>query len=82
MIGPTGVGKTEVARRVAKLTDSPFIKVEATKFTEVGFRYVVTEPVELDQKLTPISEDSTWTPSLRIWLRSPLILQRRKREKS
>jgi ATP-dependent protease HslVU (ClpYQ) ATPase subunit len=38
MIGPTGVGKTEVARRVAKLTNSPFIKVEATKFTEVGFR--------------------------------------------
>jgi len=40
MIGPTGVGKTEVARRVAKLTASPFIKVEATKFTEVGFRFV------------------------------------------
>lgn len=38
MIGPTGVGKTEVARRVAKLANSPFIKVEATKFTEVGFR--------------------------------------------
>lgn len=37
MIGPTGVGKTEIARRVAKLTDAPFIKVEATKFTEVGY---------------------------------------------
>eukprot|EP01062_Namystynia_karyoxenos_P075249 TRINITY_DN7246_c1_g2_i1.p1 TRINITY_DN7246_c1_g2~~TRINITY_DN7246_c1_g2_i1.p1 ORF type:complete len:501 (+),score=211.71 TRINITY_DN7246_c1_g2_i1:94-1596(+) len=37
MIGPTGVGKTEVARRLAKLTDAPFVKVEATKFTEVGF---------------------------------------------
>ena len=37
MIGPTGVGKTEIARRVAKLTDMPFIKVEATKFTEVGY---------------------------------------------
>src|SRR5205814_2708669 len=36
MIGPTGVGKTEIARRVARLTASPFIKVEATKFTEVG----------------------------------------------
>ncbi|UKK99089.1 ATP-dependent protease ATPase subunit HslU [Brevibacillus brevis] len=37
MIGPTGVGKTEIARRIAKLTGAPFIKVEATKFTEVGY---------------------------------------------
>jgi len=37
MIGPTGVGKTEIARRLAKLTDSPFLKVEASKFTEVGY---------------------------------------------
>lgn len=37
MIGPTGVGKTEVARRLAKLVDAPFVKVEATKFTEVGY---------------------------------------------
>ena len=37
MIGPTGVGKTEISRRLAKLTKAPFIKVEATKFTEVGY---------------------------------------------
>ncbi len=37
MIGPTGVGKTEIARRVAKIVDAPFLKVEATKFTEVGY---------------------------------------------
>lgn len=37
MIGPTGVGKTEIARRIAKLTNAPFVKVEATKFTEVGY---------------------------------------------
>ncbi|MBW2288421.1 MAG: AAA family ATPase, partial [Deltaproteobacteria bacterium] len=37
MIGPTGVGKTEVARRLARLAQAPFIKVEASKFTEVGY---------------------------------------------
>ena len=37
MIGPTGVGKTEIARRLAKLTNSPFLKIEASKFTEVGY---------------------------------------------
>jgi len=37
LIGPTGVGKTEIARRLAKLSDAPFIKVEATKYTEVGY---------------------------------------------
>src|SRR5689334_2309423 len=37
LIGPTGVGKTEIARRLAKLANAPFIKVEATKFTEVGY---------------------------------------------
>src|SRR5580765_6336856 len=37
MIGPTGVGKTEIARRLAKLVAAPFVKVEATKYTEVGY---------------------------------------------
>ena len=37
MIGPTGVGKTEIARRLARLAHAPFIKIEATKFTEVGY---------------------------------------------
>ena len=37
LVGPTGVGKTEIARRLAKLANSPFLKVEASKFTEVGY---------------------------------------------
>ena len=37
MAGPTGVGKTEIARRLADIVDAPFVKVEATKFTEVGY---------------------------------------------
>ena len=37
MIGPTGVGKTEISRRLSKLAEAPFIKVEATKLTEVGY---------------------------------------------
>ena len=56
MIGPTGVGKTEIARRVAKLADAPFIKIEATKFTEVGYvgkdvESIIRDLVELSIKM-------------------------------
>ena len=53
MIGPTGVGKTEIARRLAKLANAPFIKVEATKFTEVG--YVGKEVDSIIRDLTDIA---------------------------
>jgi ATP-dependent HslUV protease ATP-binding subunit HslU len=53
MIGPTGVGKTEIARRLAKLANAPFIKVEATKFTEVG--YVGREVDSIIKDLTDIA---------------------------
>ncbi|WP_439240644.1 MULTISPECIES: HslU--HslV peptidase ATPase subunit [unclassified Lonepinella] len=53
MIGPTGVGKTEIARRLAKLANAPFIKVEATKFTEVG--YVGKEVDSIIRDLTDMS---------------------------
>ena len=57
MIGPTGVGKTEIARRLARLADAPFIKVEATKFTEVGYvgkdvDSIVRDLVEVSVKQT------------------------------
>ncbi|WP_133153811.1 AAA family ATPase, partial [Vibrio sp. 10N.261.55.A7] len=53
MIGPTGVGKTEIARRLAKLANAPFIKVEATKFTEVG--YVGKEVETIIRDLTDVA---------------------------
>ncbi|QJC35907.1 HslU--HslV peptidase ATPase subunit [Enterobacteriaceae endosymbiont of Donacia sparganii] len=53
MIGPTGVGKTEIARRLAKLANAPFIKVEATKFTEIG--YVGKEVDSIIRDLTDVS---------------------------
>ncbi|MBY4896697.1 ATP-dependent protease ATPase subunit HslU [Cupriavidus sp. AU9028] len=61
MIGPTGVGKTEIARRLAKLADAPFIKIEATKFTEVGYvgrdvDTIVRDLVEMAIKQTRESE--------------------------
>jgi len=57
MIGPTGVGKTEIARRLAKLANAPFIKVEATKFTEVGYvgrevDTIIRDLVDMSVKMT------------------------------
>src|ERR1700682_3775864 len=57
MIGPTGVGKTEISRRLAKLAGAPFLKVEATKFTEVGYvgrdvEQIIRDLVEISISLT------------------------------
>ena len=60
MIGPTGVGKTEISRRLAKLAGAPFIKVEATKFTEVGY---VGRDVD--------RSSATWSKSGLFWCATP-----------
>src|SRR6476620_10457945 len=61
MIGPTGVGKTEIARRLAKLVQAPFLKIEASKFTEVGYvgrdvDSIVRDLVEISVKLVKDEE--------------------------
>ena len=63
MIGPTGVGKTEIARRLARLVQAPFIKVEASKFTEVGYvgrdmNSMVRDLIEVSVKLVKDEEQS------------------------
>ncbi|HEY8359817.1 MAG TPA: ATP-dependent protease ATPase subunit HslU [Ramlibacter sp.] len=63
MIGPTGVGKTEIARRLAKLADAPFIKVEATKFTEVG--YVGKDVDSIIRDLAEMAVKQTRTTEMR-----------------
>src|SRR2546421_8771486 len=62
MIGPTGVGKTEIARRLANLTGAPFIKVEATKYTEVGYHGRDVESMIrdlLDTAITMVRDEMT-----------------------
>merc|ERR1711937_1060245 len=62
MVGPTGCGKTEISRRLAKLADAPFVKVEATKFTEVG--YVGRDVEQIIRDLVELSINQT-----REWMR-------------
>ena len=70
MIGPTGVGKSEIARRVSRIVDAPFLKVEATKFTEVGYvgrdvESIVRDLVEISidmlhsERLEAVKEEAT-----------------------
>ena len=78
MIGPTGVGKTEIARRLAKLADAPFIKVEATKFTEVG--YVGRDVEQIIRDLLEVSINNN-KESLKKETKSSKTVQEKDREK-
>jgi dethiobiotin synthetase len=70
MIGPTGVGKTEIARRLARLSNAPFLKVEATKFTELGFvgRDVETVTLQSPHLTSPLSHSHSLTLTLTLSL--------------
>ncbi len=79
MIGPTGVGKTELARRLAKLANSPFLKVEASKFTEVGYvgrdvESMIRDLVEIaidmvrEEKLDEIAAERKPAPRSGCWI--------------
>lgn len=89
MMGPTGVGKTEIARRIAKLTGAPFIKIEATKFTEVGYvgrdvesmvRDLVETSVRLikEEKISEVKEQAEENANKRI---VRLLVQERKNKR-
>ena len=67
MIGPTGIGKTEIARRLAKLAQAPFLKVEASKYTEVGYvgrdvESIVRDIVEISVKMVREEEEDNLLP--------------------
>ena len=68
MIGPTGVGKTEISRRLSKLAEAPFVKVEATRFTEVGYvgrdvEQIVRDLVEIAISIKSLTTCSTSLPT-------------------
>ena len=89
MIGPTGVGKTEIARRLAALANAPFIKVEATKFTEVGYvgkdvESIIRDLVDTSVKMTreqaiarvrPLAEDAAYDRVVDLLLPRPQTMQ-------
>ncbi len=80
MIGPTGVGKTEIARRLARLANAPFIKVEATKFTEVGYvgRDVASSIRDLADAAVKLSRERAMTGGRRQARRVFFEIARRK----
>ena len=67
MIGPTGVGKTEISRRLSKLAEAPFVKVEATRFTEVGYvgrdvEQIVRDLIEIAISMEKVKKEKKFMP--------------------
>ena len=70
MIGPTGVGKTEISRRLSKLAEAPFVKVEATRFTEVGYvgrdvEQIVRDLLEIAISMEKVKKEKRLKPKLK-----------------
>ena len=70
MIGPTGVGKTEISRRLSKLAEAPFVKVEATRFTEVGYvgrdvEQIVRDLIEIAISMEKVKKRKKFMPKLK-----------------
>ena len=70
MIGPTGVGKTEISRRLSKLAEAPFIKVEATRFTEVGYvgrdvEQIIRDLLEIAIAMEKVKKEKKFTQKLK-----------------
>ena len=74
MIGPTGVGKTEISRRLSKLAEAPFVKVEATRFTEVGYvgrdvEQIIRDLIEIAISMEKVKKEKKSMLKLKNWLR-------------
>ena len=72
MIGPTGVGKTEISRRLSKLAEAPFVKVEATRFTEVGYvgrdvEQIVRDLIEIAISMEKVKKEKKFMQKLKKW---------------
>ena len=92
MIGPTGVGKTEISRRLSKLAEAPFVKVEATRFTEVGYvgrdvEQIVRDLIEIAISMEKVKKEKKYMQKLKkqlrkkcwmLWLEKKQVLQQEK----
>jgi ATP-dependent protease HslVU (ClpYQ), ATPase subunit len=79
MIGPTGVGKTEISRRLSKLAEAPFVKVEATRFTEVGYvgrdvEQIVRDLLEIAIAMEKVKKEKKYIPKHKNKLKKKFLM--------